>query len=102
MKKVLIMEDEVNIRSFVVINLNRAGYQAIEAGTGTEALEQLEEEPTHIFLQAGVGSMAGAMAGLFTAALKTEPTIVIVEPSKADCIFRTALPPSGHQGKPEK
>ena len=57
---------------------------------GLEALEQLEEEPTHIFLQAGVGSMAGAMAGLFTAALETKPTIVIVEPNKADCIFRTA------------
>ena len=57
---------------------------------GLEALEQLEEAPTHIFLQAGVGSMAGAMAGLFTAALKEKPTIVIVEPNKADCIFRTA------------
>ena len=57
---------------------------------GLEALEQLEEAPTHIFLQAGVGSMAGAMAGLFTAGLKEKPTIVIVEPNKADCIFRTA------------
>ena len=57
---------------------------------GLEALEQLEETPTHIFLQAGVGSMAGAMAGLFTAALEPKPTIVIVEPNKADCIFRTA------------
>ena len=57
---------------------------------GLEALEQLEETPTHIFLQAGVGSMAGAMAGLFTAALESKPTIVIVEPNKADCIFRTA------------
>ena len=57
---------------------------------GLEALEQLEEEPTHIFLQAGVGSMAGAMAGLFTAGLAEKPTIVIVEPNKADCIFRTA------------
>ena len=27
MKKVLIMEDEINIRSFVVINLQRAGYE---------------------------------------------------------------------------
>ena len=34
MKKVLIMEDELNIRSFVVINLKRAGYTTIEAGTG--------------------------------------------------------------------
>ena len=45
MKKVLIMEDEVNIRSFVVINLRRAGYDAIEAATGTEALERIAENP---------------------------------------------------------
>ena len=45
MKKVLIMEDEVSIRSFVVINLKRAGYEAIEAGTGAEALEQLKNNP---------------------------------------------------------
>ena len=45
MKKVLILEDEVSIRSFVVINLKRAGYEAIEAGTGMEALEQLKKNP---------------------------------------------------------
>ena len=45
MKKVLIMEDEVNIRSSVVINLKRAGYEAIEAGTGLEALQRLDEHP---------------------------------------------------------
>lgn len=45
MKKVLILEDEENIRSFVVINLKRAGYEAIEAGTGMEALEKLRENP---------------------------------------------------------
>ncbi len=45
MKKVLILEDEVNIRSFVVINLKRAGYDAIEAGTGQEALDKLREHP---------------------------------------------------------
>ena len=45
MKKVLILEDEVNIRSFVVINLKRAGYEAIEAGTGQEALDKLREHP---------------------------------------------------------
>ena len=45
MKKVLILEDEVSIRSFVVINLKRAGYDAIEAGTGMEALERLKEHP---------------------------------------------------------
>ncbi len=44
-KKVLVLEDETNIRSFVVINLKRAGYEAIEAGTGQEALEQLRRNP---------------------------------------------------------
>ena len=45
MKKVLILEDEENIRSFVVINLQRAGYEAIEAATGQQALERLKEHP---------------------------------------------------------
>ena len=45
MKKVLILEDEVNIRSFVVINLKRAGYEVIEAGAGREALEKLQQHP---------------------------------------------------------
>ena len=45
MRKVLILEDEVSIRSFVVINLKRAGYDTIEAGTGEEALRHLRENP---------------------------------------------------------
>ncbi len=44
-RKVLVLEDETNIRSFVVINLKRAGYETIEAGTGEEALEQLQRNP---------------------------------------------------------
>ncbi len=45
MKKVLILEDEENIRSFVVINLRRAGYEVVEAGTGMDALELLQKYP---------------------------------------------------------
>jgi DNA-binding response OmpR family regulator len=45
MKKILVLEDEANIRSFVVINLKRAGYDTIEAGTGEEALVQLKNNP---------------------------------------------------------
>ena len=45
MKKVLVLEDEANIRSFVVINLKRAGYETIEAETGEQALEQLKTHP---------------------------------------------------------
>lgn len=45
MKKVLVLEDEANIRSFVAINLKRAGYEVIEAETGEMALEQLKRNP---------------------------------------------------------
>ena len=45
MKKILILEDEENIRSFVVINLQRAGYITVEASTGQEALDKLREHP---------------------------------------------------------
>jgi DNA-binding response OmpR family regulator len=45
MKKILVLEDEASIRSFVVINLKRSGYEPIEAGTGAEALEQLAKNP---------------------------------------------------------
>jgi diaminopropionate ammonia-lyase len=66
----------------------------IMQGYGTmalEAREQLPEKPTHIFLQAGVGSMAGAVAGFFASQYGSErPIITIVEPNKADCLFRTA------------
>ena len=58
---------------------------------GLEAYEQIPEKPTHIFLQAGVGSMAGAITGLFSSIYgKDRPIITIVEPNKADCLFRTA------------
>lgn len=45
MRKVLVLEDEDNIRSFVVLNLNRAGYDTVEATTGEEALELLKRHP---------------------------------------------------------
>jgi DNA-binding response OmpR family regulator len=44
-KKVLVLEDELNIRSFVVINLKRAGYEPIEAGTAEEAFERIAANP---------------------------------------------------------
>ena len=68
---------------------------------GSEIVEQLEEaeSPTHIFLQAGVGAMAGAMTGFFADYYDKkdvkDPKIVIVEPDKADCIYRTAAANDG-------
>ena len=43
MKKVLVLEDESSIRGFIVINLRRAGYEVVEAETGEEALEKLQQ-----------------------------------------------------------
>ena len=43
MKRVLLCEDEVSIREFVVINLKRAGYDVLEAGSGEEALTLYDE-----------------------------------------------------------
>lgn len=58
-----------------------------------ETWKQLKgEKPTHVFLQAGVGAMAGAITGFFAELYQSEerPMITIVEPNKADCIYQTA------------
>ncbi len=69
-----------------------------------EAVQQLKEEkPTHIFLQAGVGAMSGGVTGFFADLFlhsgiyqpEEMPVITIVEPEKADCIFRTAAADDG-------
>ena len=44
MRKVLVLEDEANIRSFIVINLRRAGYEVVEAESGEEALTKLKAQ----------------------------------------------------------
>ena len=83
------------------------GYEDIPAwimqgyGTmGLEALEQLKEfgveRPTHIFIQAGVGSLAGAIQGFFASVYKDNcPITTIVEASEAACIYRSAAANDG-------
>ena len=61
----------------------------------SEILEQLtqagEQPPTHLFLQAGVGSFAGAMLGSFVNTWgKDSPVTCIVEPDRAACLFQSA------------
>ena len=51
--------------------------------------------PSHIFLQAGVGAMSGALTAFFRNRYGFGPKIVIVEPDQADCIYRTALADDG-------
>ncbi len=45
MVKIIVCEDEASIRSFVVINLRRAGYEVLEAGAGEDALALVAAHP---------------------------------------------------------
>ena len=82
------------------------GYEEIPTwimqGYGTLALEadqQLAKDgcrPTHIFIQAGVGSLAGAVIGYFANRFKENPPImVVVEAMAADCLYRSAVKGDG-------
>lgn len=67
------------------------GYTTMANEIYEELQESGEKAPTHIFLQAGVGSMPAALTGFFANVYAdNKPLITIVEPNKADCIFRTA------------
>jgi diaminopropionate ammonia-lyase len=56
-----------------------------------EALDALPQLPTHVFIQAGVGGLAAAVAGHLAIEFgPRRPTIVVVEPERAACIFKSA------------
>ena len=42
MRKILVVEDEDNIRAFVVLNLKRVGYEVVDVGSGEAAMEAFE------------------------------------------------------------
>jgi diaminopropionate ammonia-lyase len=55
-----------------------------------EACQQLSQGPTHVFLQAGVGSLAAAVQAIMVNFYPdTPPKVVIVEPNAADCIYKS-------------
>ena len=83
------------------------GYEEIPSwimqGYGTmasEAAEQLRQigvnRPTHIFVQAGVGSLAGAVQGYFANLFPNDPPkVVIMETAAADCLYKGAVAKDG-------
>ncbi len=83
------------------------GYEEIPAwimqGYGTmasEAAEQLRQlsvnRPTHVFVQAGVGSLAGAVVGYFVNRFPNDPPkFVVMEAGAADCLYQGALAGDG-------
>lgn len=63
------------------------GYTALLS----EALRQMPERPTHVFVQAGVGGIAATVAGHFSILFGNErPFFVVVDPSRAACLFESA------------
>lgn len=89
-------------RGIMVQDTAWEGYEEIPAwimqGYGTmamEAKEQLEtfgcDRPTHVFIQAGVGSLAGAVQGYFTNRYpENPPKVVVVEADVAACLYKGA------------
>ena len=85
------------------------GYEEIPSwimqGYGTmanEAADQLRQcsvnRPTHVFVQAGVGSLAGAVVGYFANLFPNDPPkFVVMEAGAADCLYQGAL---ANDGKP--
>ena len=83
------------------------GYEEIPAGImqgyGTmanEAADQLRQvsvnRPTHVFVQAGVGSLAGAVVGYFTNLYPNDPPkFVVMEARAADCLYQGAVAGDG-------
>ena len=66
------------------------GYLTL-ASEATEQMEGLSLRPTHVFLQAGVGAMAGGVLGYLTDFYgERKPLAVVVEPEGANCIFASA------------
>ncbi|MDW0111989.1 diaminopropionate ammonia-lyase [Sporosarcina saromensis] len=62
-----------------------------------EMIEELPEPPTHLILQAGVGSFAASIAATMMNAYPTNPPkILVVEPAAADCYFRSLTTHDGH------
>ena len=56
-----------------------------------EALRQMAEPPTHVFLQAGVGGFAAAIAGHMAILLRERrPKAVVVEPRRSACVYASA------------
>lgn len=100
-------ESQKVLRGVVVQDTAWKGYEEIPVwimqGYGTmaaEADEQLqdlgEECPTHIFIQAGVGSLAGAVQGYFANRFPEScPVTVVMEAQAADCLYQGAFAGDG-------
>ena len=81
-----IVQDVAWENYMLVPTLTMAGYSVMMK----EIIDQINgDEITHIFLQAGVGGMAGAMVAGIARYLKNIPKIIVVEPDSAACVMES-------------
>ncbi len=100
-------EASETVRGVVIQDTAWEGYEEIPSwimqGYGTmamEAADQLKDcgcqRPTHVFVQAGVGSLAGAVVGYFTNLYPDNPPVfVVVEADAAACLYKGAAAGDG-------
>jgi diaminopropionate ammonia-lyase len=72
------------------------GYSTLAVEAVDQMKEQGVKKPTHVFLQAGVGALAGGVLGYFCDVYGAKNLhSVIVEPDHADCVYRSAISANG-------
>ena len=68
------------------------GYGTLIHETMEQLLEYKVEKPTHILLQAGVGSFAGTIQGYLAAKFgEARPITLVVEPDEAPCLYNSSI-----------
>lgn len=72
------------------------GYGTMAREAADQFVSQTGDAPTHVFIQAGVGSLAGAVQGYLQNRFAANPPVVtVVEATAADCLYRGALAGDG-------
>ena len=71
------------------------GYTTMFSETQEQLAAQGLSQPTHIFVQAGVGSLAAATIGFYRNLFGDSVQTCVIEPTKAACLYRSALEEDG-------
>ena len=78
---------------------SRPGHAGLHGDACARRCASCREPPTHVFVQAGVGGMAAAVAGHSPSCSASRPTFIVVEPARAACICRSRPGRAPGQGR---
>ena len=90
--------DAKSIGRYVISDTSYEGYMEVPRDVMQgyqlmveEAAQQMDEMPTHVFIQGGVGGLAAAVCGYFWERFgNARPRVIVVEPERADCLMQSA------------